>query len=81
MAATSPPAGAASLTAEKSHSDGGFPSDGEQSAGHDTEFKEQVSDLTFDEYTAGGLGRHLGVFSTTSLMSVRPLTLLSKETT
>lgn len=30
--------------------------------------KDDVGDLTFEEYTAGGLGRHLGVFSTTSLM-------------
>lgn len=32
------------------------------------EFKEEVGGLTFDQYLAGGLGRHLGIFSTTSLM-------------
>lgn len=32
------------------------------------ELKEDVGGLTFEQYTAGGLGRHLGVFSTTSLM-------------
>ena len=30
--------------------------------------KDDVGNLTFDQYTAGGLGRHLGVFSTASLM-------------
>lgn len=34
----------------------------------DTEFKEEVGGLKFDQYLAGGLGRHLGLFSTTSLM-------------
>jgi hypothetical protein len=29
-----------------------------------------VGELNFDEYTQGGLGRHLGVFSTIFLMSV-----------
>lgn len=32
------------------------------------ELREDVGDLTFEQYTAGGLGRHLGIFSTTSLM-------------
>ncbi|KAM0559970.1 hypothetical protein ACHAPJ_003924 [Fusarium lateritium] len=30
--------------------------------------KDDVGNLTFDQYTAGGLGRHLGVFSTASLI-------------
>lgn len=34
----------------------------------EAEFKEEVGGLTFDQYLAGGLGRHLGIFSTTSLM-------------
>lgn len=29
---------------------------------------EGVGNLTFDQYTTGGLGRHLGVVSTTFLM-------------
>jgi hypothetical protein len=32
------------------------------------EFKEEVGGLKFDQYLTGGLGRHLGIFSTTSLM-------------
>lgn len=35
---------------------------------YEAEFKEEVGGLTFDQYLAGGLGRHLGIFSTTSLM-------------
>lgn len=39
----------------------------------DAEFKEEVGGgLTFEQYTAGGLGRHLGIFSTTSLMWAFP---------
>ncbi|OTA06983.1 hypothetical protein A9Z42_0077850 [Trichoderma parareesei] len=34
----------------------------------ETEFKEEVGGLHFDQYLAGGMGRHLGIFSTTSLM-------------
>ncbi|KAM0473661.1 hypothetical protein ACHAPX_008066 [Trichoderma viride] len=34
----------------------------------EAEFKEEVGGLTFDQYLAGGLGRHLGIFSTTSLI-------------
>jgi hypothetical protein len=34
------------------------------------EVKEGVGALSFEEYTTGGLGRHLGIFSTTSLMYV-----------
>lgn len=30
--------------------------------------KDDVGNLTFNQYTEGGLGRHLGVFSTASLM-------------
>lgn len=29
---------------------------------------ETIGALTFDQYTTGGMGRHLGVFSTTFLM-------------
>jgi hypothetical protein len=29
---------------------------------------EGVGQLTFQEYTSGGLGRHLGIFSTTFLV-------------
>lgn len=36
--------------------------------GSTEELKDGVGTLDFDEYTAGGLGRHLGVFSTTSLI-------------
>lgn len=36
--------------------------------GSTEELKEGVGALNFEQYTAGGLGRHLGVFSTTSLM-------------
>ncbi|KAK5988318.1 High-affinity methionine permease [Cladobotryum mycophilum] len=36
--------------------------------GSNEELKEDVGNLTFDQYTAGGLGRHLGIFSTTSLV-------------
>ena len=31
---------------------------------------EDVGQLTFQEYTSGGLGRHLGIFSTTFLVYV-----------
>jgi hypothetical protein len=31
-----------------------------------------VGELNFDEYARGGLGRHLGLFSTTFLMCVHP---------
>lgn len=31
---------------------------------------KEVGELAFDEYTSGGLGRHLGVFSTTCLVYV-----------
>ncbi|KAL7782314.1 amino acid/polyamine transporter I [Trichoderma ceciliae] len=34
----------------------------------ETEFKEDVGGLKFDQYLTGGLGRHLGIFSTTSLI-------------
>ena len=34
----------------------------------ETEFREEVGGLHFDQYLAGGMGRHLGIFSTTSLM-------------
>lgn len=34
----------------------------------ENEFKEEVGGLQFDQYLTGGLGRHLGIFSTTSLM-------------
>ncbi|KAL7934744.1 amino acid permease domain-containing protein [Trichoderma chlorosporum] len=34
----------------------------------EAEFKEEVGGLQFDQYLAGGLGRHLGIFSTTSLI-------------
>ncbi|KAK7227573.1 hypothetical protein V2G26_015576 [Clonostachys chloroleuca] len=30
--------------------------------------KDDVGNLTFDQYTEGGLGRHLGIFSTSSLI-------------
>ena len=45
------------------------PSDNETAAlaSHD-DLKDDVGGLSFDQYAAGGLGRHLGVFSTTSLM-------------
>lgn len=33
---------------------------------------EDVGQLTFQEYTSGGLGRHLGIFSTTFLVYVAP---------
>ncbi|POR35464.1 High-affinity methionine permease [Tolypocladium paradoxum] len=32
------------------------------------EVRDDVGGLTFEQYAAGGLGRHLGVFSTTSLI-------------
>lgn len=31
---------------------------------------DDVGELAFEEYTQGGLGRHMGIFSTTFLMSV-----------
>ncbi|OPB41247.1 Amino acid transporter [Trichoderma guizhouense] len=34
----------------------------------ENEFKEEVGGLQFDQYLTGGLGRHLGIFSTTSLI-------------
>ncbi|KAL6872171.1 amino acid/polyamine transporter I [Trichoderma novae-zelandiae] len=34
----------------------------------ETEFREEVGGLHFDQYLAGGMGRHLGIFSTTSLI-------------
>jgi hypothetical protein len=40
----------------------------------DGEFQaEDVGELPFEECTQGGLGRHLGLFSTTFLMSVLSL--------
>ena len=39
-----------------------------ESESSSSELKKNVGTLNFDEYTTGGMGRHLGVFSTTSLM-------------
>ena len=36
--------------------------------GDDFRGVENVGGLQFEEYTQGGLGRHLGIFSTTFLM-------------
>lgn len=38
----------------------------------------QPGELTFEEDTAGGMGRHLGLFSTTFLMSVKTSLSLSE---
>lgn len=35
-----------------------------------------IGELTFEEYTSGGLGRHLGVFSTICLMYATPRSTL-----
>ena len=46
-----------------------FDSENESSGVDNSEnVKENTGDLAFKKYTAGGLGRHLGVFSTTSLV-------------
>ncbi|KAI1324599.1 high affinity methionine permease [Xylariaceae sp. FL0255] len=42
--------------------------DSPDAIGHILESEKQVGGLTFDDYTAGGLGRHLGIFSTTLLV-------------
>ena len=33
--------------------------------------QKHVGELAFDEYTSGGLGRHLGILSTTFLVCVQ----------
>lgn len=43
--------------------------------GSSEELREGVGALDFEQYTTGGMGRHLGVFSTTSLMYVCSLSL------
>lgn len=35
---------------------------------HDGESTAKAGELDFEEYTRGGMGRHLGTFSTTFLM-------------
>lgn len=39
--------------------------------------QKNVGELAFDEYTSGGLGRHLGVLSTTFLVCVHDLIFVS----
>lgn len=39
-----------------------------QEVEHDTDESVQPGELTLEEDTAGGMGRHLGLFSTTLLM-------------
>ncbi|KAF7560390.1 hypothetical protein G7046_g3750 [Stylonectria norvegica] len=63
---------------EYSSGEAGIPADGgDISTGPSKELKEHVGELTFDQYTTGGLGRHLGVFSTTALMQVIPMGYVS----
>lgn len=53
-----------SLSENPSQSKGGV----EPQVSHGTGVDEGVGNLTFDQYTTGGLGRHLGIVSTTFLM-------------
>lgn len=39
--------------------------------------QKNVGELAFDEYTSGGLGRHLGVLSTTFLVCVHDFIFVS----
>jgi hypothetical protein len=44
------------------------PSSDSFGAQHESEDNAEAGELKFDESTQGGLGRHLGLFSTTFLM-------------
>lgn len=46
------------------------PVDGDKEVEFDADHTVQPGDLTLEQDTAGGLGRHLGLFSTTFLMYV-----------
>ncbi len=47
-------------------------SDDEPRVSHGEGQDDGVGNLTFDQYTTGGLGRHLGIVSTTFLMYESP---------